>query len=210
MKDYPNTPGCYLFKDSDENIIYVGKAKNLKKRISSYFQKKDLDPKTGQLVKNISDVDFITTDNEVEALLLENTLIKKHKPKYNIDLKDSKRYAFLKLTDEKFPRLVTARTKDKDGKLFGPFVSGYERTEVQEALTRIFKIRTCRRFPKKPCLRYHIGLCKAPCVGFISEEEYASDIQKAELVLKGHIGANAQPVPEEAPGRSRVSGSGTR
>jgi len=117
----PNKPGCYLYKNSKEKIIYVGKAKNLKKGVSSYFQNKKHDEKTVQLVKNISLIDFIITDTEVEALLLENTLIKKHRPKYNIDLKDSKRYAYLRITDEEFPRLLTARDKKEKGKYFGPF-----------------------------------------------------------------------------------------
>jgi len=185
LSNLPNNPGCYLFKDSYGKIIYVGKAKNLKKRVSSYFNKKDHESKTASLVLNISGIDFLITDTEVEALILENNLIKKNKPKYNIDLKDSKRYAYIQITDEEYPRLLIARnTKDK-GKFYGPFVSASTRDYILEALKRIFKVRTCKRLPKKECLRYSIGLCSAPCIKNISKEEYLSQIHLAELILKG-------------------------
>lgn len=180
-----NNPGCYLFKDRSSNIIYVGKAKDLKKRVSSYFSKKDHDPKTRQLLKNTYSVDFILTENEVEALILENTLIKKHKPKYNINLKDSKRYTYILLTSEKFPRLILARYKNQAGKFFGPFTSGSSRKRLMQLLIRLFNIRTCKKFPKKPCLRYHIKLCNAPCIGNVSIKEYNEDISKALKVLSG-------------------------
>jgi excinuclease ABC subunit C len=181
----PENPGCYIYKDEDGKIIYVGKAKNLRKRVSSYFQKKDLDPKTKALVSRIKDIDFIVTNSEAESLILENTLIKKHKPKYNIDLKDSKTYAYIELTNEKYPRLMIARKKDDSGKFFGPFVSGKERDYILYAINRIFQLRTCRTLPKKACLRFHIGLCTAPCINLISEEDYARNIAKAKLVLSG-------------------------
>ena len=111
LANLPKNPGCYLFKDNSKKIIYIGKAKNIKKRVSSYFQKKHDDKKTLVLVTKIAHIDFVITDSEVEALLLENNLIKKHKPKYNIDLKDSKRYAFIQITDEEFPRILLARTR---------------------------------------------------------------------------------------------------
>lgn len=181
----PEKPGCYLHKNSDNKIIYVGKAKNLKKRVTSYFQNKKHDEKTAHLVKNISFVDFIITDTEVEALLLENTLIKKHRPKYNIDLKDSKRYAYLRISDEEYPRLLTARDKKEKGKYFGPFTSGAARESLRVFLIKTFKIRTCRKLPKKECLRYHIDLCDAPCITKVSKKEYMSGIKKAEEVLSG-------------------------
>jgi excinuclease ABC subunit C len=181
----PTNPGCYLFKNDKNKIIYVGKAKNIKKRVSSYFSKKDLDPKTENLVKNISSVDFIVTNNEAEAFILENTLIKKHKPKYNIDLKDSKRYPFIMVTKEEFPRLVTVRTNKDEGHYFGPFISGMERKDLITLINKTFKIRTCSKLPKKVCLRYHIDLCKGPCQSFISKEDYDKDVKKAMMVLKG-------------------------
>jgi excinuclease ABC subunit C len=185
LEKIPKSPGCYLYKDTSENIIYVGKAKDLKKRVSSYFQKKDHDAKTESLVANIHSIDFIATNNEVEALILENTLIKKHWPKYNINLKDSKNYAYIQVTDEDFPRLLVSRQKSDKGTLFGPFVSGEERMFVLETLKKAFSFRTCNKMPKKPCLRYHIQLCDAPCVGLISKEDYEKKIESAKLVLKG-------------------------
>jgi excinuclease ABC subunit C len=186
LKNIPESPGCYLFMDKEGRIIYIGKAKNLKKRVSSYFQKKSFDTKTEILIGKIKDVSFIATNNEVEALILENNLIKKNTPKYNINLKDSKRYAYIELTREKFPRLVIARKRVSSGKYFGPFVSGTDRNYVRELIIKTFKIRTCKKFPKKPCLRYHINLCSAPCVGLITETNYDSDVRSAVMVLRGH------------------------
>ncbi|MBU0756428.1 MAG: excinuclease ABC subunit UvrC [Nanoarchaeota archaeon] len=183
----PSNPGCYLFKDKKDRIIYIGKAKNLKKRVGSYFSKKILDPKTTALVGNIDDVDYIVTDSEVEALILENNLIKKHRPKYNINLLDAKRYAYIEIPDEKFPRLMIARKKTGKGSFFGPFTSAETRDYILELLRKSFKLRTCRRFPKKACLRYHIGLCDAPCIGLISREEYKKKLDNIRFVLKGNI-----------------------
>jgi excinuclease ABC subunit C len=183
----PDSPGCYIYSNADNKIIYIGKAKNLKKRVKSYFQKRDLDPKTELLVQNIRAVDFIVTNNEVEALLLENTLIKKHHPKYNIDLKDAKSYAYIRKTDEAFPRLVIARTRHLKlkGEFFGPFVSANARDHVLAVLKKTFQLRTCKRLPKKSCLRYHINLCPAPCINKVSDEEYGEKIKRVRMVLKG-------------------------
>ncbi|MBN2880851.1 excinuclease ABC subunit C [Candidatus Woesearchaeota archaeon] len=180
----PHEPGCYLYKDSSDRIIYVGKAKDLQKRVSSYFNKKDLDPKTSALVSNIYSFDFIVTSNEVEAFLLENTLIKKYYPKYNIDLKDSKRYAYIELTSEEFPRFVLSRTGI--GNVFGPFVSGEERNNLLTLVNKTFKLRTCKKLPSKACLRYHIGICSAPCITEISLQSYLEDVASAKKVLNGN------------------------
>ena len=185
LKNIPTNPGCYLYKDLSGKIIYVGKAKNLRKRVSSYFSKKDHDPKTALLVQNIADAEFIITDNEVEALILENNLIKRHKPKYNIDLRDSKQYAYIQVTSEPCRRLIISRKRTPDGTFYGPFVSAAERDYIIEYLNKAFKLRTCRRLPKRACLRYHIDLCTAPCVGKVSLEEYDAQVKKAEAVLKG-------------------------
>lgn len=185
LSKIPHKPGCYFFLDKDKNIIYVGKAKNLRKRVTSYFNRKDLDEKTKAMLAQAKDIDFIITNSEVEALILENNLIKKNTPKYNIDLKDSKRYAYLEITNEKFPRLLVARKTRSDGKLFGPFTSGQNRDYVRDVLIKTFKIRTCNKFPKRPCLRYSIGLCEAPCVGKQSEEDYLKNVRAVEEVLKG-------------------------
>lgn len=188
MADYssvPHAPGCYMFSDKRERIIYVGKAKDLQKRVGSYFQKRGHDAKTELLVSQIYGIDFIVTTNEIEALILENNLIKKNQPKFNISLKDSKRYAYLMLTDEKFPRLLLARKRQGKGRFFGPFVSAQERDYVRSFVIKAFKIRTCKKMPKRPCLRFHIDLCKAPCIGNISLEDYNARVHDASRVLKG-------------------------
>ncbi|MCX6745520.1 MAG: excinuclease ABC subunit UvrC, partial [Candidatus Parcubacteria bacterium] len=184
-KNYPHKPGCYLYKDKNNQVIYVGKAKDLQKRISQYFVKKELDPKTQLLVKNIADVEFITTNNEVEALLLEQSLIHQYQPRYNIDLRGDIRYAYIKVTDEKFPRLITSRKITKGGRYYGPYTEGSARRLILKTLGDIFKIRTCNQMPKKVCLQYHIGRCTGPCQGFISEPDYLFNIKNAERLLKG-------------------------
>ncbi len=189
MIDYrslPDLPGCYLYKDGDGTIIYVGKAKNLKKRVASYFTKSDHDPKTSALIGAIRDIDFIVTGTEVEALILENSLIKRYRPKYNIDLKDSKSYAYIYLSEEPFPRISIARSKQERGTYFGPFVSGRERDHVLQVVKKTFMLRSCRKMPKRPCLRYHIGTCIAPCRGTISEDDYMVRVGRAAEVLKGN------------------------
>jgi excinuclease ABC subunit C len=183
----PGNPGCYLFLDKEGTIIYVGKAKSLKKRVSSYFQKKDHDPKTTRLVATIARISVMVTNTETEALLLENNLIKKHQPKYNIDLKDAKRYAYIELTSEPFPRIgIARRTGAKgDAAYFGPFVSAAERDSLIRVIKRIFLLRSCRKLPKRACLRHHMHTCSAPCIGEISEENYKKQVERATTVLKG-------------------------
>lgn len=181
----PENPGCYLFSNDVGEIIYIGKAKNLKKRVSSYFQRGEHDRKTEALLQRIASVDFIITENEVEALILENTLIKKHQPRYNIDLKDSKTYAFIQITTDEFPKIGIARRDQVEGRLFGPFVSAKERDYVLSIVKKTFRLRSCQRMPKRPCLRYHIGSCSAPCIGKIGKEEYLEDVKRAESVLEG-------------------------
>lgn len=187
LEALPHLPGCYLFKDEEGGVLYVGKAKDLKKRVSSYFQKRDHDPKTENLVRAAKGLDFIVTNTEVEALLLENTLIKKHWPRYNIALKDSKRYACIHLTDEKFPRIRLARKKVGGGDYFGPFVSAKERDYIYEVVRKTFQLRTCKKLPKRACLRYHMGVCSGPCIGNIQVEEYGEKVKRAASVLKGNI-----------------------
>jgi len=126
----PNNPGCYLFKNSKDNVIYIGKAKNLKKRIKNYFKNNDLDIKTQTLLKYASNLDFVVTDSEEEALILENTLIKKYQPKYNIRLKDAKSHSYLLLTKEEYPRVIIDRWKRGKGTFFGPFISAQERDYI--------------------------------------------------------------------------------
>jgi len=186
LKIIPNEPGCYLFKDKNKRVIYIGKAKNLKKRVKQYFQKNNFDLKTKSMVKKISSIDFIATDNEVEAIILEDTLIKKHQPKYNIRLKDAKSHSYILLTDESFPRIQIARTKSYKGRYFGPFISAQERDYILQFLKKTFLLRTCKRLPKKACLRYHINLCEGPCIAKISEKQYNEKITNLKLILNGN------------------------
>lgn len=176
-------------KDSDENVIYIGKAKNLKNRIKSYFLKNQ-NFKTQKLVEKISDIEFVLTDNESEAFLLESNLIKKYRPIYNIQLKDQQRYTYLRLTDEKFPRLLVARRTRRGnflgkGKIFGPFTQGSSKLLTIGSLRKTFKIRICKTLPKKVCLEYHLGNCDGPCEFVSAQKEYAKHVSDLEEVLKG-------------------------
>jgi len=185
FKSLPTDPGVYLFKDKERNIIYIGKARNLRSRVSSYFTGKDHSAKTQVLVKNIASVDFIVVDTEVEALLLENKLIKQHTPKYNISLKDAKTFAYIMLTDEKFPRILSTRKVGKTGEYFGPYTDGGARAELVQLAIKLFKLRVCKTLPKRPCLNYHIGLCTAPCINNVNEEQYQEQVNQARRLLKG-------------------------
>ena len=176
----PEQPGVYLWKNKQGDIIYVGKALNLKNRIKSYLNPSPKDAKTEQLVKNIADLDYIITNSEADAFLLEATLIKQHKPKYNILLKDDKRYPFVKVTtNEPFPRIFVSRDYVKDGsKYFGPYTDVRSLRRTLRSFEWIFPIRNCsRNIPKikykQPCINYQLGKCPAPCVGFISQSDYA-------------------------------------
>ena len=181
----PVEPGCYLMKNSDGEIIYVGKAKNLRSRVRSYFTGAH-DEKTMRLVQDIVDFDFIVTQSEIESLLLENTLIKKHYPKYNILLKDDKSYPFIKITKEKHPKLVVTRTvKPKSGKYFGPYPNAYSAHETKKLLDRIYPLRKCNVMPDKLCLYYHIGQCLGPCVFNVSDEQNQEMIDGITNFLNG-------------------------
>ncbi len=188
LSTIPQNPGVYLFKDSSSAIIYIGKAKNLHKRVSSYFNAVEKDAKTTLLVRQIFSVDFIIVDSEVEALLLENKLIKQHTPKYNINLKDGKTFAYIGLSGEKFPRIFSTRNVVKGNKemqLFGPYTDGYARRQLIDLSVRLFKLRVCKTLPKRACLNYHIGLCSAPCIGKVDEKEYGLQVKEAMAFLKG-------------------------
>lgn len=191
----PQKPGCYIYKNNKGRVIYVGKAKNLKKRVASYFTKNEQDPKTLAMLKKAFSIDYFVTTNEVEALVLENSLIKKHKPKYNINLKDSKKYAYLKITSEEFPRLIVSRQKNEN--TFGPFVSAQERDSILKSMKKIFRLRTCKKMPKRACLRHHIKLCDAPCIGNITKEEYNQRIKKITQILKGNVNDVLKELKEE-------------
>lgn len=174
INSLPLSPGCYLFKDKEGNIIYVGKAKHLRKRVSSYFTKKHEDIKTQMLVENIKDLDFISTSTEVEALILENNLIKKHYPHYNLDLKDAQRYAYIHLvTDGFLPYIEVERSRGGKGEYYGPFVSGFMRKLIVEVLSRNFKILTKKPSPRTKKL--------------IDKEKYLERVDQARKILKGEV-----------------------
>ncbi len=189
----PEQPGVYLFKDADGNTIYIGKARILKNRVRSYFQdSSDPSLKTKILVTKIKDLEFIVTDNEIEALLLESHLVKKNQPRYNLELKDDKSFPFIKLTvQENFPRAFLTRQHRKDGALyFGPYTAAGLAKETLRLIHRHFRIRTCRKpidgSAVRPCLNYHIGRCLGPCSkGHCRREEYRSAVEKVRLLLEG-------------------------
>ena len=180
----PNKPGVYIMRDDTDTIIYIGKAKNLVKRVKSYFREKLDRPKTQILMSHFDSLEYIVTNSEKEALILEATLIKKHRPRYNVQLKDDKRYPYVKITSESFPRLVITRNVTKDGIYFGPFTDVGSVKQTVKFLKSLFKIRTCRNMDG-PCLNAQIDLCYAPCDGKISEKEYSEIINKIDLFFQG-------------------------
>ncbi len=192
----PDGPGCYQFFDEKAVIIYVGKAKNLKKRVSSYFKKEHPESKTRVLVKQIRDIKYIVVDTEEEALLLENNLIKQYRPRYNVLLKDDKTYPFIVIKNEYFPRIFQTRNVTRDGsQYFGPYASVYTAKTMLQMIKSIYKIRTCK-YPLTPesiaqgrykvCLEYHIKQCNAPCIGLFSLAEYKEQISEIKEILKGN------------------------
>ena len=194
LKKLPAKPGVYLMDDKSDAIIYVGKAISLKNRVRQYFQAgRRVSPKIERMISQIDHFEYIITDSEVEALVLENNLIKEYEPKYNTMLKDDKTYPYIKATVyEDFPRLIYSRQPKKDKcKYFGPFTNVTAARDTLEFAHKIYRIRTCRRVlprdigKERPCLNYHIGKCNAPCQGYISKEEYNKNFNKALKLIEG-------------------------
>ena len=190
LKCLPDSAGCYLYYDKDGTVIYVGKAKNLKKRIKSYFRKTVDRLKTKILVSHIERLEYILTDSEAEALILESQLIKKYKPKYNILLKDDKKYPYFLITDEDYPRITVVRKKNLNpdkGRYYGPYTDARAMYSTLDFLKKIFPLKQCKtpKFKNRPCIYYDIGRCMAPCQNKISSDEYKNIIAQAELFLKG-------------------------
>uniref|UniRef100_UPI0039E8126F excinuclease ABC subunit UvrC n=1 Tax=Clostridium perfringens TaxID=1502 RepID=UPI0039E8126F len=194
LKILPDKPGVYIMKNSLGEVIYVGKAKILKNRVRQYFQNsKNHSEKVRAMVKNIAEFEYIVTDSEMEALILECNLIKKYSPRYNIALKDDKFYPFIKITtNEDFPRVYVTRNFAKDGnRYFGPYTNGTAVYEVMGLIKKLFPLRTCKKAiveggePTRACLNYHINLCKAPCAGYISKAEYWEMIDEIISILNG-------------------------
>jgi len=189
LRRLPSNPGCYLFKDRQGTILYVGKAKNLRKRVRSYFNRQLNDPKTNQLVQAIADFEFIIVDSELEALLLEAKLIARHQPNYNLDLKGGVRYAYIRVTDEPFPRLETARLIGPRDTVFGPFAVGENRKQLIWLANDLFKLRTGKRRPVKVGGRYQISCSTVPWRRLVTEAQYRRDVELAKLLLAGKMPA---------------------
>ncbi|SFK35392.1 Excinuclease ABC subunit C [Marinilactibacillus piezotolerans] len=183
----PDLPGCYIMKDKNDRIIYIGKAKNLKNRVRSYFRGSH-DGKTARLVQDIRNFETIVTGSDKEALLLEVTLIQKHQPKYNIRLKRGTSYPYLKITNEKDPKLVITSEVVKDGaQYFGPYPDVYAASETQQLIQKIYPLRKCNGYQKRACLYYHIGQCIGPCDHEVPKEEYDKQIRKIRSFLNGNV-----------------------
>ncbi|AYA38211.1 excinuclease ABC subunit UvrC [Hymenobacter oligotrophus] len=197
IRHLPHRPGIYKYFDAEGRIIYVGKAVDLRKRVSSYFTKQDHNKKTQQLVKNIERIEFTIVDSESDAFLLENNLIKQHQPKYNILLKDGKTYPYLCITNERFPRVLPTRNKINDGsRYYGPYASVTGMNLILELIRALYPLRTCtyNLSPEnvaagkyKVCLEYHLGNCKGPCQDLIEEEIYNQHIQQIRNILSGNL-----------------------
>lgn len=193
----PDQPGVYRFYNKDQHLIYVGKAKSLKKRVGSYFNKSVVDRKTRKMIAQIERVEFTIVNSEFDALLLENNLIKQNQPRYNILLKDDKSYPYICLTKERFPRIFpTRRMVPGTGTYYGPFANVKAMNTILDLIKNLYTFRTChynlseenivqKKF--KVCLEYHIGNCKGPCEGLQSEDDYTQDIEQAAQILKGNL-----------------------
>ena len=203
----PALPGIYQFLNKDAKIIYIGKAKNLRSRIQSYFRAKVDSPKTEALVRKVCDFDIIATENEIEALVLENNLIKKHKPRYNVNLKDDKTYPYIRVTKEPYPQVFPTRDIIQDGsKYFGPYTDVRSMKSSIRMINKIFKIRSCTYFIDqevidkkkiKVCLDYHIKKCDGPCEGLISESDYGLMVNQVIKVLRGKTNLLIEELREE-------------
>ncbi len=190
LKLLPNLAGCYIYHNQNGEIIYIGKAKNLKNRVKSYFNKTLDSTKLKVLVPQIKNLEYIITNSEAEALILESHLIKKHQPKYNILLKDDKKYPYFLVTDEDFPRIIVTRKKNKNlekGKYYGPYTDARAMYATLDFLKKIFPLKQCKtpKFKNRPCLYYQIGKCLAPCQNLVTSEEYKALVSQVELFLQG-------------------------
>lgn len=207
-------PGVYLFKDETGRVIYVGKAASLKKRLASYFvDRKRLDPKTGILVEKMVDFETLVTATEKEALILESNLIKRYKPRYNVILKDDKRYPSLRLDTggQPYPALEIVRKINNDGAIyFGPYTSSRSVRETLKLIDKTFKLRKCRdnRFKKRerPCLNYQMGLCLAPCCRDISENDYQEILKEVVMFLKGRRADLVRKIKQDMTQAAHVRG----
>ena len=192
VKGFPDRPGVYLMRDENGEIIYVGKAKSLRKRVSSYFRHTHASPRLNKLVDTIRDISTMRTESEIEALILENRLIKLYQPFFNVDLKMNERYAYIKITAEKHPRIIVTRVKMDDGAVYiGPYVRVSEVRALLRLVERYLPLRSCGGAEAKPqngrpCMKYSLGRCLAPCCGLCTENEYRDRVADVALLLQGH------------------------
>jgi len=190
IKNFPNQPGVYIFKDKSVNVLYVGKAINLRKRVKNYFEKRIGENRINYLLEEAEKIDYLVVNSEVEALLLEARLIKQYKPKFNVRLKDDKRYLYAGISKEDYPRVFLLRKPEQTQDLlawFGPFPSAQSIKEILRLLRRIFPYRSCAKMPKKVCLYYHLNLCPGMCQYPLEKESYLASIKKIKLFLEGRI-----------------------
>lgn len=189
LKTIPESPGVYQHLDADGKVIYVGKARNLQRRVSSYFSHyDDKSAKIKMLVRSVYDIRVTVVATEVDALLLENSLIKRYQPRYNSMLKDDKSYPYLCITEEEYPRLLYTRRRNIKGQYYGPYPNGRILRELQEVIRQLFQYRTCDRMGNRPCMKHQIGLCGAPCSGKQTREEYLAIFESIRRLLKGDFG----------------------
>ena len=222
---FPSSPGIYLMKDKNGAILYIGKAKDLKKRVASYFKKESKERyQIRFLMERVGSIDFVKTGGEKEAILLEYKLIQKHKPRYNIQLKDSKTFIRIKLSSHPYPAIYVTRKIKKDGATyFGPYTSAKTGREMADQAVKFFKIRTCSdsefRNRSRPCIQYGMSRCTAPCVGYISRPDYSEQVRDAKMFLKGknkgllvrlkeemNLASNAMKYEDAARKRDLISG----
>lgn len=204
LAELPKAPGVYIFRGARGEVLYVGKASSLRDRVRSYFQaERNLPYKVRHLVREIADLEVIETASAAEALILEDALIKKHRPRFNVRLRDDKRYPYLKITRERFPRVQVVRRPQEDGaRYFGPYTSSKSMRRALKLAHKLFPIRTCNlpldeRRLDRPCLLYHIGRCSGPCAGLISEEEYRRYVEGAALLFQGRVDEVIEALKEE-------------
>lgn len=202
LKLLPSLPGCYIYYNKDGEVIYVGKAKILKRRVMSYFNRKHDSVKVNVLVPQIERLEYIITNTEVEALILESHLIKKYKPRYNVLLKDDKKYPYFLVTDEDFPRITIVRKKNlnpEKGRYYGPYTDIRAMHATLDFLKKIFPLKQCKtpKFKDRPCLYYHIGRCMAPCQNLVTPDEYKQIVKQAELFLSGKQSELMQQIKEQ-------------
>ena len=217
VKLLPHQPGVYQFLDFSGRIIYIGKAKDLRNRVSSYFNKQKFETgKTAKLVANITDVNIIVVATEFDALLLENSLIKQHQPRYNVMLKDDKSYPWIRIRNERFPRVEGMRNPEDDGsEYYGPYASSRVMHTVVELVNRMYKLRSCNyelsernveRGKYKRCLEFHLGNCKAPCEGLQSVEEYDAHIKQIRQIVRGRTRGVANLLKEQMAAQAEARG----